>query len=221
MCGRYSNGEKITITTRFAEQKTFHLEPHYNNAPTQRRAVLMLKDGKMIEEERRWGNFPKWAKDTKEYPMINLKAETILEKFRNVVTNNRCLVPADGFYEWEKTPTEKLPWRFVLKSGEPFCFAGVYDTFTPKPTSEDDEPQPLNTYAILTIEPNRLVKKIHDRMPVILRPEQYDLWLNPQPFEDSFKSALQTLPEDLMESYRVSKLVNSAKNDTPDLLKPI
>ena len=221
MCGRYSNGEKITIATRFAPERTFHITPHYNNAPTQIRPVFILKNGEIEEEERRWGNFPRWAKDLKEFPLINLKSETLLEKFRNVATKNRCLVPADGFYEWEKSGDQKLPGRFVLKSGKPFCFAGVFDTFKPKPKSEDDEPQAVDTYAILTIEPNKLVRKVHNRMPVILHPEHYDMWLDPKAEDERFMAALQTFPEELMESYRVSKAVNSARNDSPELLKPI
>jgi len=221
MFGRYSNGEKITIKPRYvARGKTFFLQPHYNICPAQMRTVIVLKDGQLQEQERRWGDFPSWTKEVKKTrTFINLKSETVLEKFGDAVRNRRCLVPADGFYEWETTMKGKLPWRFVLRSEEPFCFAGVYNEFTPPPINEDAKPPTYQTYSILTCEPNRIVKEIHHRMPVIIQPEHYDEWLDPGADDGKFMSVAQPYPAEWMEGYRVSKFVNMPKNDSPECIK--
>jgi putative SOS response-associated peptidase YedK len=127
MCGRYSSGEKITIKTRFTEEKTFHLPGRYNICPTQTVPVILLNNGKPVDQPMRWGLIPKWAKNRIVPPIINVKSETLLDKFSGSAQNRRCLIPADGFYEREASPDGKLPWRFVLKDEQPFCFAGIYD----------------------------------------------------------------------------------------------
>jgi putative SOS response-associated peptidase YedK len=221
MCGRYSSGEKITIKTRFTQEKTFHLPRRYNICPTQTVPVIVLKKGQLVDQTMRWGLIPKWAKNRSVPPIINVKSETVLEKFSGSAQNRRCLVPADGFYEWENSQVGKLPWRFILKDEQPFCFAGIYDQWQPPSELDNEPPPPIDTFAILTTEPNALVRKVHNRMPLILHEEHYDFWLDPDSTKDGFKRALQIFPAEWMQSYRVSKTVNQPKNESPDCLKPV
>ena len=148
--------------------------------------------------------------------MINARAETLAEKssFKRLLNNRRCLVLADAFYEWRKEGKGKVPMLFKLKGGEPFVFAGLWDTWR-KPDG-----QTLRTYTIVTTEPNEMLAQVHNRMPVVLNDSNALDWLKGDEIEHAF-SLLKPFPADLMDGYEVSKLVNSPVNDTPDCIAPV
>jgi putative SOS response-associated peptidase YedK len=217
MCGRYSFAvedelirERFGVTVRSAIYKA-----RYNCAPSQDLPVITGElPGELVFF--RWGLIPSWAKDsTIGYRMINAKAETILEKpsFRSAVRSRRCLVPADGFYEWKKEKG-KIPYRIVRKDRVPFAMAGIWERWAGRDGTV------IHSFSIITTIPNELVEKIHDRMPVILRREDEQKWIGKTP-EDEIISMLKPFPADLMESYPVSPLVNSPGNDSPDLIVPV
>ncbi len=166
----------------------------------------------------RWGLVPHWAKEAKiGYKMINARAEGIEEKpsFREPFRKKRCLIIADGFYEWKKVDDRKQPYRFVMKDRKPFAFAGLWETW-----KKGDAP--LHTCTIITTTPNAVTEDVHDRMPVILKRRDYDRWLDPSnQGVDELKSLLVPYPAQEMELYAVSELVNSPKNDVADVLSPL
>lgn len=167
----------------------------------------------------KWGLVPHWAKDAGVgYKMINARAETVAQKpsFKKPLAERRCLVVADGFYEWTKGPArgEKIPMHIALKSREPFAFAGLWDAW------RSPEGEMISTFTIITTTPNELIQQIHNRMPVILRKEEEGRWLDPGE-KDPVKLQLLLMPyeADEMEMFRVSRAVNSAKNDSPLCIK--
>jgi putative SOS response-associated peptidase YedK len=166
----------------------------------------------------RWGLVPFWADDPKiGYKMINARAETVDEKasFKVPFRQQRCLILADGFYEWKKEGKEKQPYRFRLKNEKPFAFAGLWSKWT-------KGEEPLYTCTIITTKPNELTRKVHDRMPVILPEDTYNMWLDPNMSDTEFlKSLLLPYPAEEMETYPVSTLVNSPKNDLAEILSPL
>jgi putative SOS response-associated peptidase YedK len=194
--------------------------PRYNIAPSQPVAVI-ANNGQNKIEFFRWGLVPFWAKDLKiGNRMINARAETVAEKpsFRAAYRRRRCLVLADGFYEWRKEPGQraKTPMYIRLKSGEPFAFAGLWETWR----SPDD--QTVLSCNIITTRPNSLVERIHNRMPVILEPQAYDLWLDPaEQSPEKLGVWLKPYPASQMTAYPVSRLVNSPSNDSPDCIAPL
>ncbi|GAA4718446.1 hypothetical protein GCM10023228_26340 [Brevibacillus fulvus] len=150
--------------------------------------------------------------------MINAKAETIQENpaFKNLFVRKRCLIPADGFYEWKQTEKGKQPMRIMMKNGELFSFAGLFDTWT-KPNGEK-----LHSCTIITTKPNEIVSDIHDRMPVILRQEDEDLWLDREWFDpDLLGSLLVPFDAGQMRAYPVSTMVGSPKNDVPECIEEV
>jgi putative SOS response-associated peptidase YedK len=220
MCGRF------TLTTdldRLAEHFAFHAAklsytPRYNVAPSQ--PVLTLIDA---QEHRagflRWGLIPSWAKDPGIGDrMINARAETVAEKpsFRRALQKRRCLVLADGFYEWKKEGKKKTPMYIALKSHQPFGFAGLWETW------KSPEGEPIHSCTIITTTPNSLMESIHNRMPVILPREAETRWLD-RTVEDpqSLLSLLTPYPAEAMVAYPVSQLVNSPRNDTPVCIEPM
>jgi len=162
-----------------------------------------------------WGLIPHWAKEPKiGYSTINARAETIAEKptFRDAFRFRRCLIAVDGYYEWRKREGTKQPYFISVKHGEPFAFAGVWEHWA-------REGQSIDSCAIIVTEANELTKPIHDRMPVILAPEAYDLWMDPDLTDaERFKAFLKPYPSERMLAYRVSTAVNNPKNDQPDLI---
>jgi putative SOS response-associated peptidase YedK len=193
--------------------------PRYNIAPSQDVAVI-ANNGQNKIEFFRWGLIPFWAKEAKiGNRMINARAETVAEKasFRNAYRRRRCLVLADGFYEWRKEPgrTTKTPMYLRLKSGDPFGFAGLWESW------RSPEDQTILSCTIITTEPNALVKPIHNRMPVILDPEAYDMWLDPgEQTPDRLGPWLRPYPASEMTAFPVSTLVNSPSNDVPACVVP-
>jgi len=196
------------------------IKPRYNIAPSQNSPTLVVKEDRRVLVMMRWGLVPFWAKEASiGYKIINAKSETLTEKpsFRKPFKEKRCLVLADGFYEWEKTDKKnKAPYRFVLKNRQPFAFAGLWDVWK---TPEGDT---LLSFTIITTRANELMERIHDRMPVILNEKDEAKWLDPE-FKDTDKlsSLLQPYPSEQMVAYKVSTIVNSPKNDTPSCIEPV
>ena len=217
MCGRFS----FAALAKDVE-KRFGIIVHglgntarFNCAPTQNLAVITNLEPEKLNYFR-WGLIPFWAKDIKiGNKLINTKAETIDQKpsFKNSFKRKRCLIPADGFYEWNKAK-EKIPYRIILKNNELFSMAGIWDKW------KDQDGEEINSFSIITTSPNELVNKIHNRMPVILHQEDEKTWLeNNDPLE--LKILLKPFPAEKMEAYPISKLINSPLNDFAEVIEPI
>jgi putative SOS response-associated peptidase YedK len=222
MCGRYT----ITLTMEelmlrfFLETSTPFYEPRFNVAPGQL-VPAIINDGKHNKlGQLRWGLIPSWAEDPKVgYKMINARVETLAEKpaFRVPLQRKRCMIPADGFYDWKVSEEGKQPMRITLKSGELFAMAALYDTW------ESPEGGKISSCTIITTESNKIMEGIHDRMPIILRKEDEAMWLN-RSIQDTelLRSLLQRpYPDDEMRVYPVSKAVGNVKNDSPDNIKEV
>ena len=220
MCGRYTiiaSPEALRALFRYEEQPNF--PPRYNVAPTQPIAIVRLVDGKRHFALVRWGLLPSWVKDPKTFTLlINARGELAAEKpaFRAAMKRRRCLIPADGFYEWQAAGERKRPFYVHAKSGAPLAFAGLWETWT-GPNGEE-----LETAAIVTTTANRTLKPIHDRMPVIVPPEAFDLWLDGATVDATTAAALiAPAPDNLLEAYEISTAVNRTANDNPKLLEPV
>jgi len=185
--------------------------PRYNIAPMQPAPTLFLLEGERVLKDLRWRLLPSWAEDPSiGNRMTNARAETVTSKpaFRSAFMKRRCLIPADGFYEWRKLNGGKQPMYIRVDRGEPFAFAGLYEIWRP---GADDE---LVSCTIITTGPNELMKPIHDRMPVILPEEDYDRWLGPQFYEPAdLHEMLRPFDAKRMDAYPVSRYVNSPGND--------
>lgn len=215
MCGRFSFVmEDAMILERFGIRlRTAIYKARYNCAPTQNLAVVTNNQSDTLQFFR-WGLIPVWSKDAAiGNKLINARGETVTEKpsFRNAFKNRRCLVPATSFFEWKKVP-QKSPYNIRLKTGAPFAFAGLWDTWV----SADGEL--VNSFTIITTTPNDLMAEIHDRMPVILHQEDEARWLNPKT-DSTLTELLKPYPSSLMEAYPVSSLVNSPKNEMAEVLE--
>jgi len=221
MCGRYTLTELEKFTDPRRHRLTivpFGFTPRYNIAPTQDSLVILDADPTTITTAR-WGLIPAWAADPGiGYRMINARAETVAEKpaFKRLFKRRRCLVLADGFYEWKRFGAHKVPYRITLTSGAPFAFAGLWDTW-----EDRDARRTLTTFTIITTTANRVVKPIHDRMPVILTEADEEPWLRPGLTDSKARAFLKPHPADGMEAAEASPLVNSARNTGPDVLRPI
>ncbi|MBP2239592.1 putative SOS response-associated peptidase YedK [Cytobacillus eiseniae] len=224
MCGRFTLTATFSeIIDRFNIQAAIEeqlYEPSYNVAPSQS-VLAVINDGKKNRlGYLRWGLIPPWAKDTKMgHKMINARAETIFEKpsFRQAFQKKRCIIIADSFYEWKRHGDQtKTPMRIKLANNRLFAMAGLWETWKSK------DGQPIHTCTVITTNPNDLVKNIHDRMPVILNPEDEKIWLNPMINDtETLLNLLKPFPEDLMASHEVSSLVNSPKNNSIELIRDI
>jgi putative SOS response-associated peptidase YedK len=220
MCGRYtltSAPEALRALFLYEERPNF--PPRYNVAPTQPIPIVRLVDGKRQFALVRWGLLPSWVKDPKAFTLlINARGESAAEKpaFRAAMKRRRCLIPADGFYEWQKAGERKRPFFVHGKTGAPLAFAGLWETWT-GPNGEE-----LETAAIVTTKANRTLGPIHDRMPVIVPPDGFDLWLDTDNVDAKTALALITpAPDGLLEAYEISTAVNRTANDNPNLLDPI
>ena len=219
MCGRFSIfADPERLAERFdASLPEQGLQPRYNAAPTQDLPVILNEDERHIQLLR-WGLVPFWAEDPAiGSRMINARSETLAEKpsFRTALKKRRCLVLADGFYEWQKTADGKVPMRITLKTGEPFAMAGLWETWK-EPTGDL-----LRTFTIITTSPNDLLEPIHNRMPVILPKETWNLWLDPAAQVGEVQPLLVPLPADRMAAHPVGKAVGNTRNDGPDLILPL
>jgi putative SOS response-associated peptidase YedK len=216
MCGRYiftSAPEAMRQLFRYLEQPNF--PPRFNVAPTQPIAIVRLVEGQRHFVLVRWGFLPSWVKDPKIFALvINARGESVIDKpaFRAAMKRRRCLIPADGFYEWQKAGDRKRPFFIHAKSGAPLAFAGLWETWT-GPNGEE-----LETAAIVTTRANRTLDAIHERMPVIVPPEAFELWLDCTNVDATTATALiRPAPDDLLEAYEISTAVNRTANDGPKL----
>lgn len=218
MCGRY------TIIAKAEEiEKRFHVEapesftPRYNAAPTQILPVITNKSPEGVSLFH-WGLIPKWAKDKSiSSKLINARSETIAEKasFKNALKQRRCLVIADGFYEWKRSSKKSIiPYRIVLDTKELFAFAGLWEEY------EDENQNLVNTFTIITTMANSTISKIHERMPVILDTKSEQLWLSSSLSTEEHLNLLKPYEEQKMDYYTISPMVNSVRNDNPQLIIP-
>ena len=218
MCGRFifTDPAKIKRLLPDADIDQIRIEfvPSYNIAPSQNIPVI-LNDGSNRVRLIRWGLVPSWAKDLSiGYKMINARAETINEKpaFKRLIKGRRCLIFTEGFYEWKKLGNSKQPYFIRMKDQQAFAFAGLWDIW-------EKDGDALISGTIITIDANELIADIHDRMPVIISPDSYGLWLG-NDGKDIFKM-LKPYPAEEMEAYPVSRLVSSPANNSPDNIYPV
>ncbi len=225
MCGRFSLTQNATdLAAIFQLSSVPQVVPRYNIAPTQPVATLIATREAPAPHfhHLRWGLIPSWAKDaTIGHRLINARSETVAVKpsFRAAFKRRRCLVLADGFYEWRSPPhhQSKQPYHICLKERQPFAFAGLWEHWT-DPASGSE----VQTCVILTTTANALMEPLHDRMPVILDPQNYKLWLNPDyDHAPTLQAMLQPYPAATMACYPVSSVVNKPQNDIPACLEPL
>ena len=220
MCGRFAlKAPPRTIQEHFHLPETIELSPRFNIAPSQTIAVVRCLQGEKTRQlvMLRWGLIPPWAKDMKiGYKMINARSETLAQKpsFRTAFKKRRCLIAADGFFEWKHAGKAKEPFFVQLKGGAVFGFAGLWESW------KSPDANIVESCTVITTSANKLIREIHDRMPVILLPEDYETWLQDSAPEQTLQQLLAPYPADKMEMYRVSSGVNSPKNDTPACIRP-
>ena len=222
MCGRYTQtATPEVIAEHFHLDEPPLLKLRYNIAPSQHVATIRLNPDAATREciMLRWGLIPSWAKDPKiGNQCINAKAETVAEKpsFRSAFKKRRCLVIADGFYEWQFQGKQKQPMWIGLRDRRPFAFAGLWEYWSPK------DGEPIESCTIITTEPNALMQSIHNRMPVILSPASYDQWLDPTvQHMEPLKALLRPYSSEEFMAYPVSTLVNNPRHDAPQCLEPV
>lgn len=221
MCGRfalYRNLEEIQEAFDIQHVR-WEPDPSYNIAPTQDVAAVVQREEGNSLEKLRWGLIPFWAKDPKiGSRMINARSETLSEKpsFKRPFKSQRCVIIADGFFEWAKTDQGKIPMFIRLKSQGPLGFAGLYDNWV------SPQGEAITSCTIVTTRPNDLMRTIHDRMPLILSKSQQATWLDPAtPYIDEWLSALAPYPGQEMEAYEVSRRVNSPQNNSVECIQPV
>ncbi|MBG9945242.1 SOS response-associated peptidase [Brevibacillus formosus] len=221
MCGRFTLVTNLELwNARFQiEVIPFDMQPRYYIAPGQLIPAIISNQGKRRLGQLKWGLVPSWAQDEKSGDkMIIARAEMLTAKpaFRRLFERKRCIVPADGFYEWEQRESGKQPMRIMMKTGEPFAFAGLFDTWM------SPEGNKLHTCTIITTKPNEVVKDIHNRMPVILRQQDESTWLDREKFDaDLLQSLLVPYDHEQMKAYPVPAMVGSPKNDLPECIQEI
>jgi putative SOS response-associated peptidase YedK len=214
MCGRYdifTNAETLARRFHATWEEAGRYQPHYNAAPSQL-LPLIRNDARDVITLGQWGFLPSWARGKPIKPMINARAETVAAKpmFRGAYTSHRCLVLAEGFYEWKQTDAGKIPYRITRTDGQPFAFAGLFSQY------DVGGEEPRTTFTILTTAPNALMADIHHRMPVILLPNHEEAWLcAPRP------ALLIPYPSDAMRAYPVSRKVNNPHYDAPDVIDAV
>ncbi len=220
MCGRYTLTTSVArLVDLFALANRPNLPPRYNIAPTQDVAAVRVEDGKRTLGLLRWGLVPPWAKDAKiGAPLINARAETLAEKpaFRAAFKRRRCLIVADGFYEW--TASEgggRQPYRITMKDEAPFAFAGLWEAWQPKGAEK------VLSCAIVTCEANELLRPLHDRMPAILPHSAIASWLDEETEAEKLAAMLRPYPSEAMAFRAVSTRVNSVRNDDADCIAPL
>lgn len=220
MCGRYAlDSEYKEVKHRFDTiTDALDVERRYNVAPGQFMPIILRKSPNTAVLAR-WGLIPSWSKEPKvKFSTINARAENLMTSpvYRNPFQTQRCLVPTAGFIEWKRiSDKEKIPYYIHLKNKKLFAFAGLYDIW------KDAEGYPLMTFTIITTQPNSLMDAIHNRMPVVLSKIEEDMWLDPEIHDSAtLLKMLDPYPADDMQAHRVSRMVNSPANDSPDILKP-
>ena len=220
MCGRYALATPVDdLQRRFGFAGRPNLAPNYNVAPTRAAPVLRRRadDGGRELALVRWGLVPAWSEGPdSRFSMLNARAETVATKpaYRAAFRQRRCLVPADGFYEWQKRDGRKQPYFIHPKDGEPMAFAGLWERW-----ASHDGQQVIESFTIVVTDANKLVRPIHDRMPVILAPDDFERWLDPTAADG--RALLKPCPPEWLEAYPVGTRVNSPGNNDPGLLEPV
>ncbi len=234
MCCRVAQGsgrDKVKKKMK-ARGDTLTITPRLNLAPTQDAVVAVQASGDVRLEEMRWGMIPPWARDKSiGAKLANARAETIDEKpsFRQPFRRRRCLLPVDGYYEWESRPGGKQPVYYSMRDGDLFCLAGLWETWTtPEQTDEPELPglgqaqaETLCTFTVITTTPNRLAKRVHDRMPVIVHPADYGNWLSPESKAADLKRLLRPFDDEPMQEHYVTPLMNNPRFEAPACIEPI
>lgn len=224
MCGRFTQKAKLNeIENEFKisiSQDTL-FKPRYNIAPTQIIPAVLEQDGERIINGLKWGLILHWSKDDSfASKLINARAETLAEKpsFRDAFKKHRCIIPASGFYEWNKKSSgAKQPFYFYLKDKAVFGFAGLWEEWLDKESGEQ-----IETCTIITTEANKVLEPVHDRMPVILKPKDYDEWLDEKQSDtDKLQKLLAPFPAKEMASHAVSRAVNTPSSDSPELINSL
>jgi putative SOS response-associated peptidase YedK len=217
MCGRFVCSKAPEVYGAFYDVIAPAIVPNFNVAPTQQVAVVRMRDGQKECVLQRWGLIPSWAKDKKTM-FINARAETLLEKpaFRTAVKRRRCLILADGYYEWKTLAKAKQPYYLRPRDDEPIAFAGIWECW-----NGGAEAEPIESCSIITTEANELSRPIHDRMPVILRAADANAWIDAE-VEDpqGIVTLLRPFPSELMTCYAVGPHVSSMKNNGPACIEP-
>lgn len=223
MCGRYTlaTPDLSTVRERFALGDVIPIEQRFNIAPGQDVvAVTTDREGEPRGDLLRWGLVPHWAQSPKVgYRMINARAETLSERpaFRDAFARHRCLIPADGFYEWQaRTHLPRQPWWITRPDHAPFAFAGLWATWRPAPDVE-----PLRTCTIVTTEASHSLREVHARMPVILEPGAERLWLDPGSSLADLAAVLHPCPDGSTARVPVGTAVNDARHDAPDCIEQV
>jgi putative SOS response-associated peptidase YedK len=217
MCGRYTLMKLADLLKLIpwlqVPAEVLERQSRYNVAPSQILPIVTDSHGQAVLRDARWGFVPSWTKGKPKAQPINARAETVADggMFRRAFQHRRCLVPADGFYEWQGAKPPKQPYFIRMQDHGLFAFAGLWERWHP------ENAEPVDTFTILTITPNELMKPIHDRMPVIIPPQDYRRWLSGQDPQDLLKA----YPAELMEAVAVSSRVNSPKFDGPECIEAI
>ncbi|HWY70316.1 MAG TPA: SOS response-associated peptidase [Terriglobales bacterium] len=217
MCGRYRLTRADRLAEKFDAELAEELTPRYNIAPTQPVPVVRANGSRRMIVSMRWGLIPNWAKDAS-MSQINARSETLLEKpaFKENFERRRCLIPANGFYEWKRSGKSKQPFHFGMKDDSIFAFAGIWDRW------KASQGQVIESCAILTTGPNDLLRDVHDRMPVILKVEKYQEWLEaPASACGRLNHFLQPFDAAMMKRFAVSSAVNDPENDTSECTQEV
>jgi putative SOS response-associated peptidase YedK len=221
MCGRFAlYSDLLTLARRFGADAPPELHPRYNVAPSQNIPIVREEDGKRRFALVRWGFVPSWAKEINTgYSTINARAETVASKpmFRSAYRHRRCLIPADGFYEWQVIPDSKTkqPWFIVLRDREPMAFAGLWEVW------HGPEGVTVESCSIIVTDANALMRPIHDRMPVILAPDDWGVWLEPDAKDaQALQNLLKPYPTEDMTAWPVSTKVNNPRHESVECLEP-
>jgi putative SOS response-associated peptidase YedK len=236
MCGRYTAAKDFSELIKLVGvvmSRVPFFSPRYNIAPTQLAPVIFQDHGRPAVKLMRWGLIPSWAKDESVgNALINARSETIESRtaFREAFKHRRCLIPADSFFEWQERDGKRQPFRVMLKSGEPFCFAGLWDRWIKPPAAgkfdtDLDEPpasETIDSFTIITRAANEAIAPLHDRMPVIMALNHFGWWLkDDDPQSESHKMALGHPLEGPLKIYPVSDLVNSPGSDDARCIEPV
>lgn len=216
MCGRYvlKREDLEALVKQFGLHSLEEFHSRYNIAPTT--IVPLVRTRKAGPPELagvRWGLIPAWTKpDVPVRPLVNVRAETLVTRFRGALRSRRCILPASGFYEWETLGARKQPWYFALREGGAFGLAGIWDTW------RGSDGLALETCAVITTSPNRVLEPIHNRMPVMLTPEQCRAWLDTQLADTAVEPLLAAAPDDAIVAMKVGPAVSSVRNDGPECI---
>jgi putative SOS response-associated peptidase YedK len=225
MCGRFTSATQLSLLAERFRADPAGAEGHrpsWNVSPASDILVVVAgDDGARQLRELRWGLVPRWAKDTKGRPLINMRAETVREKptWQRTLASKRCIIPIDGFYEWQDQGkgNRKQPFYITSRDGEPLALAGLWATWR-----DEDGDQELWTCTILTTSANKLMRSVHHRMPVILPPDAWDAWLDPDNKDvEQLAALLEPAPEELLALWPVDQAVSNPRNNRPELPQPL